>query len=62
MQLIFSLAIAIALWSIPAYIAKSKGRSFGTWYLYSFFLFPVALIHSIVMRRSDAWVLEGNAR
>jgi hypothetical protein len=36
---------------IPAQIARTKGRSFGKWYIYGFFLFIVALIHSIVIKK-----------
>jgi hypothetical protein len=43
--LIFILAIA----SIPAFIASHKGRDFLLWFIYSFFLFPFAFIHAIVI-------------
>ncbi len=32
---------------IPAFIAKEKGESLFTWWLYGVLLFPIALIHSI---------------
>lgn len=35
---------------IPAAIARSKGGSFGAWWLYAFLLFPIALIHAIAMK------------
>ena len=38
---------------IPAFIAKSKGRGFFTWWFYGCFLLPVALIHSIVIKKND---------
>ena len=38
---------------ISTLIAHSKGRSIFKWYIYSFVLFPVALIHSIVMSKND---------
>ena len=34
---------------IPAGIAKDKGRSFGGWFIYALFLWPIALIHSLVI-------------
>lgn len=43
---------------IPAAIARSKGRSFGAWWCYAFFLFPIALIHAIVMKP----IIEGIER
>ncbi len=58
MQLIVVLVVALCVWSIPAFIARSKGYGFGTWYLYACFLFPIALIHAIVLKRTDAWVLK----
>ena len=39
------LVIAALLGLIPAFIAQSKGRSFGGWWLYGFLLFIVAIIH-----------------
>lgn len=48
---IFVILVASALLGlIPASIAKSKGRSFGGWYVYGFLLFIVALIHSLVLK------------
>lgn len=38
--------ITAALAVIPAFIADSKGRSFGKWYAYGFLLWLPALIHS----------------
>jgi hypothetical protein len=34
---------------IPAFIAQSKGRSFLGFYVYGFFFWLIALIHSLVM-------------
>lgn len=39
------LVVAALLGLIPAFIAQSKGRSFGGWWLYGFLLFIVAIIH-----------------
>uniref|UniRef100_UPI0011A454A4 zinc ribbon domain-containing protein n=1 Tax=Yersinia aldovae TaxID=29483 RepID=UPI0011A454A4 len=41
------IVIAAILGLIPAFIAQSKGRSFGLWWLYGSLIFIVALIHSI---------------
>lgn len=35
----------------PAVKAYEKGRSFGKWYVFSFLLFPVALIASFSIRK-----------
>ena len=39
------LVLAAVLGLIPAYIAKSKGRSFALWWIYGWMLFIVAIIH-----------------
>jgi hypothetical protein len=44
------LAIHAIFSLIRAVIACSKGRGFFAWYCYAFFLFIVALVHSIVLR------------
>ena len=47
------LAILLITPVIPAVIAKNKGRSaFGFW-LYGLLLFPVALVHSLVMKNEN---------
>jgi len=43
------LVIASLLGLIPAFIAKSKGRSMGAWWVYGTLLFIIALAHSIFM-------------
>lgn len=47
------LIISAFLGLIPAFIAQSKGRPFLLWYIYGVLLFLVALIHSIVISKSD---------
>lgn len=42
--------IPIIIGLIPAYIASTKGRSFGGWYLYGVLLFAIALIHSLCIK------------
>ncbi|WP_199538552.1 MULTISPECIES: hypothetical protein [unclassified Duganella] len=44
------LVIAVLIGLVPASIAHSKGRSFGTWWFYGAALFIVALPHSIIIR------------
>ena len=34
---------------IPAWIAQTKGRSFWGWWFYAILLFPITLIHAVVM-------------
>ncbi|WP_409456002.1 zinc ribbon domain-containing protein [Pantoea brenneri] len=41
------LLICAVLGCIPAAIARSKGRSFGLWWIYGALLFIVALIHAL---------------
>jgi hypothetical protein len=50
------LVIAAVIGVIPANIAKNKGYSFGTWWLYGFLLFIVALPHSLVLKPNPAGV------
>ena len=54
MEPIILAVIAAILAFIPASIAKSKGRSFGTWWLYGFLLFIVAFIHSLFLKKNHA--------
>lgn len=55
MEILF---VAVMLGLIPAAIARSKGRSFGGWWLYGALIFIVALPHAILARPLD----EGIAR
>lgn len=34
----------------PGFIAKTKGRNFFLWWIYGSFLFPVALVHAILLK------------
>jgi len=45
----FMVPSALLLGLIPAFIAKKKGRTFITWWIYGTCLFVIALIHSLVM-------------
>lgn len=42
-------AVLFLLPAIPVLIASRKGRSFFTWFGYAVLLFPVALVHSLVI-------------
>lgn len=42
-----SMILAVLLGLIPANIARSKGRSFGTWWLYGWAFFLIAFIHAL---------------
>ncbi|ATV35786.1 SHOCT domain-containing protein [Fusobacterium pseudoperiodonticum] len=44
-ELLGMLFFAAILGLIPGFIAKSKGYSFGAWWLYGFLIFIVAIIH-----------------
>ena len=46
----FFIIILLVIAIFPAAIAKSKGRSFGLWYIYGVALWIIALIHSIVLK------------
>jgi hypothetical protein len=48
------LAICAVLGCIPGAIAMAKGRTFWGFWLYGALLFPVALIHSLVMASRPA--------
>ena len=50
----------ILLGLIPAFIARSKGRSFGLWWFYGFALFIVAIIHSLLLKPNEkSLIAEG---
>jgi hypothetical protein len=50
------LFLAVLLGLIPAMVAKSKGKSFGLWWLYGALLFIIALPHALIMRPDIAAV------
>ena len=50
------LIIAVLIGLIPAAIAKSKGRSFGLWWLFGAALFIVALPASLIIKADTAAV------
>jgi hypothetical protein len=44
------LIIAAIIGLLPAFIAKSKGRSFGLWWLYGAAIFIFALPHALLLK------------
>jgi hypothetical protein len=61
------LIIAALIGLLPAAIAKSKGRSFGTWWFYGAMLFIVALPHALLLKPDqkaleDESIREGNKK
>ena len=48
-ELLSMLFFAAILGLITGFIAKSKGYSFGVWWLYGFLIFIVAIIHVLVI-------------
>ena len=45
-----AIVIAVLIGLIPAAIARSKGYSFGLWWLYGALLFIVALPHALLKK------------
>ena len=50
-EIIAGLIVGALLALIPAKIASDKGRSFGLWWVYGFFLWLIALIHAAVIQK-----------
>lgn len=50
---IATILVFLFLGIIPAKIAESKGKDFGTWYMYGVFLFAFAMIHAITLPELD---------
>lgn len=51
-------ALLFAVGFLPGAIARSKGRAFWPWWLYGVVLFPVALVHSLLLRPDRALPIE----
>ena len=47
------LIFGIILGAIPGMIANSKGRNFFLWFLYGLLIFPIALVHSILIKSDN---------
>ncbi|MBQ3022402.1 MAG: hypothetical protein IJD91_03655 [Clostridia bacterium] len=50
--MVIAVLVLVILAFIPAIIAACKDLHFSKWYIYSLFLFPIALVHSIIIKRS----------
>lgn len=50
--------VFIFLAVIPALIACCKGRSFKLWWIYGVLLFPLALIHSLLLKPTENYPLD----
>lgn len=48
------LLVSIVIGIIPALIARSKGRSFFSWWVYGASLFIIAIVHSLVIKKDLA--------
>ena len=51
MEIIIVLVVAALLALIPANIAKNKGHSYATWYIFGFLLWIVALPVSLFLKK-----------
>ena len=54
------IVIAVLIGLLPAFIAKSKGKSFIGWWIYGALLLIVALPHSLIMK-ADEKTIEAEA-
>ena len=43
---------------IPAVLAYRKGRGFTSWWFYGWILFPVALVHSLLLSRDENTIAQ----
>ncbi len=55
---IFGVSAFLIMGSIPAFIAKSKGRSFFLWWMYGLVLFIFAIIHSLLLKPTEQKLLS----
>lgn len=52
----YTLLFMLLMAFFPAIVASYKKRSFSKWYFYGIFLFPIALIHSLLVKKSDCYI------
>ncbi|MFQ5735510.1 MAG: hypothetical protein ACE5GY_01435 [Thermodesulfobacteriota bacterium] len=52
-DIIWIIVIAICAGLIPGLVGRGMGRSFLQWWVYGTFLFPVALVHVIILRARE---------
>lgn len=57
-SLFVTLIISEVIGLIPATIAHKKGRNFILWWVYGYLLFIIALIHSLLMDKSEEALAE----
>lgn len=50
LQTLVPMIVFMVVCLVPAYIAKNKGYSFVKWYIYALLLFPITMIHSIILK------------
>jgi energy-coupling factor transporter transmembrane protein EcfT len=55
---IIAIAIILIIASIPAFIAKSKGRNFFLWFIYGLVLFLFAIVHSLLLKPTEQQLLK----
>lgn len=48
---IVSLLVCCVLGLTPAFIAENKGERFFPWWVYGTFLFPVAMLHALCIKK-----------
>ena len=52
-SLFFSLCASSVLGLVPAVLAYRKGRGFVTWWFYGWLLFPIALVHALLLSEDE---------
>ena len=50
--LFVSILVLVIAAFIPAFIAACKGLRFSKWYIYALVLFPIAMVHSLIIKKS----------
>lgn len=50
LQTLVPMIVFMIVCLVPAYISKNKGYSFVKWYIYALLLFPITMIHSIILK------------
>lgn len=46
------IVVALVLGAIPAMIARSRGRSALLWYGYGLLLWPIAVVHALLLKEN----------
>lgn len=58
MEIIFSILFQAILGLVVANIASNKGRGFANWFIYGFLVFPIAIIHSLAIKKDENSLAE----